>query len=225
VTVEEALKAVPLFRGLDDESIQAVALHCRRRKYPKGQALFFEGDSGQSLFVILSGKVSIERVNTEGRTSHVADRIVGDHIGELALIDGSLRSADAVCVQEAELLVLDREGFSQCLENKSIVANIMGSLAARLREVTRKLQDLQALDVTGRVAALILSEATSEKTSKLDNLTFSMTQQQIAERVNATRESVNRALSKLKDIDSITSEGKEIRIKNAALLRKLSADS
>src|SRR5690242_19587549 len=114
-SVAALLKSVPLFSALSDASRQALALRCRKRRFSSNASLFHEGDSGHSLYLILSGSVNIQTTSPTGETVYLAQRGPGEPVGEMALIDGKPRMADAVTTAPTEMLMLDREDFIQCI--------------------------------------------------------------------------------------------------------------
>lgn len=106
--IEGMLRRIPLFSGLAESELAPLANRCRRRLFPPREALFHEGDDGQTLYLILSGFVNIQRQTAEGTIVHVARRGPGEHFGELSLFDDLPRSADAVTDTTCDLLMLDR---------------------------------------------------------------------------------------------------------------------
>ena len=94
--IEGMLRRIPLFSALTDEELGPLAARCRRRLFPTRERLFHEGDVGQTLYLIVAGHVTIERVTTEGVVVHLARRGPGEHFGEMALLDDLPRSADAI---------------------------------------------------------------------------------------------------------------------------------
>lgn len=218
------LRNVPLFSGLNDASIQALSLHCRRRKFSGSAALFHEGDSGHTLYIIASGRINIQTSSTTGEIVHLAQRGPGETVGEMALIDGKPRMADAVTAEPSEILMLDREEFIRCVaESPEIAMGVMACLADRLREAANQFESQQALDVLGRVAELILGLADQRGVAQPDGairVSGKVTQQDMADRLGTTRESVNRALSNLRRVRAIRMDGRQIVVLNASKLRQ-----
>ena len=207
------LKRVPIFAGLDSSALQALAECCRHRKFRAGQTLFHTGDAGVTLYLIVSGRVNIQTELSSGKPLHLAQRGPGDHFGEMALIDGKPRMADAVAAEDCELLTLGRDALMHCIQISPHTAlAIMASLAERLREAAELLADKQELDVLGRTceALLDLAEAYGhESPTGGTRIGIKLSQQDLADRIGATRESVNRALAGLKRVAAIRSEGRD----------------
>jgi len=223
-TLEEQLRRIQLFSGLDEESLRLLAGRCRRRKFGAGEALFHEGDFGQTLYIVLSGSVIIQRVTKDMEVVHIAQRNPGEHFGELALFDEMPRSADAETGSACELLLLERRDLMQFLEAHPNVAwNIIRALSARLRESSEQAVRSKALDVLGRLAAYLSDQADTVAPDPATGhrILQKLTDEQIAARINTSRESVNRRLARLRTMRVIQRDGRSIVIMNLAKLRSL----
>src|SRR5437764_14479100 len=110
------LAQIELFSGLTEPELEHLSASLRRRRFAKGQILFFRGDPGQSLYIIESGQVKIVLTSPEGREFSLALLGPADFFGDLALLDGEPRSADAVAQEACQLLLLEREDFLRFLE-------------------------------------------------------------------------------------------------------------
>jgi CRP-like cAMP-binding protein len=206
----DALRSVPLFACVDAATLSALSARCRRRTFPPRTALFHEGDPGHTLYLVLSGHVNVQAVNeADGAPVHIARRGPGEHFGELSLLDGGRRSTDAVVGSEpAELLLLDRDAFLEVMrEHPGLAQNIIAALTARLREATRATLEHQTCDVTGRLARLLL-DAAAEQGSTDGGVRLTATQAEIATRIGARRETVSRALARLKASGAARPDGK-----------------
>ena len=222
-TLEEQLRKIPLFAGLDNESLKLLTTRFRRRKFGAGEALFHEGDPGQTLYIVLTGSVLIQRVTREMETIHIAQRNAGDHFGELALFDELPRSADAETGSASELLLLDRRDLMEFLENHPSVAwNIIRTLSARIRESSEQAVRSTSLDVLGRLAAFLCDQCATVTPDTAKTYTLPrMTNEQIALRINTSRESVNRRLARLETMRVVSREGRTIVVTNLQKLRAL----
>lgn len=221
------LQKIPLFAGLDAPSLQALAAQCRRRRFRAGEALFHEGDAGHTLYLIVSGRINIQTVLPSGEIVHLAQRGPGEHFGELSLIDGKPRMADAMTAEASDLLMLDRSAFIRCVEQSPQIAlSIMAELADRLRQAGDQLESHKGLDVLGRLSEAILELAKSHGTAAPSGGTrigVRVTQQEIADQIGATRESVNRALTSLKRVGAIRFEGRTMIVTSLNKLRQYCA--
>jgi len=223
----ELLRQTPLFAGLDEETLRAVAGRCRRRRFRADVSLFHEGDPGQSLYVVGSGCLRIETSGSGDQTIHLARRGPGEVVGELSLIDGKPRMADVVTDEPSELLMLDRADFLRLIEESPPMAlSIMACLADRLRQAADQLESQQSQDVLGRVSGAILAMVEARGNQEADGwrIATPTSQRQLAEELGTTRESVNRAFSRLKQVQAIRSDGRDLIVLNARKLRQYAGD-
>ena len=217
------LGQVPLFAALGEESLKAIVDRCRRRCFLANETLFHEGDPGYTLYVILSGQVSIQRWNEHGQVIPIARRGPGEHIGELSLLDGAARSADAVTTEPSELLMLDSDGFQSVLaSNPPMAGALLSTLARRLREAADALDAHRTQDIPARLCSYLLELVKTRGQVQSDGsikLVPAISQATIADQISSTRESVNRALSRLREVGVLHSEGRYIRLTDMKRLR------
>src|SRR5579872_2563528 len=190
--IECQLVRVPIFADLDDASLRTLASGCFRRRYRGKEVVFHQDEPGHTLYVVLKGRVDIVRWTKSGEEVYIARFGPGECFGELSLLDGSPRSADAITDEPTELLVLRREEFIGCLrQSPGLALAILSCLASRLRASSDLIAAHQVLDVTGRLAALLLELAATHgeaipcggvRIAKLAS------QQELADRIGASRE-------------------------------------
>ncbi len=124
-----ALRAIPLFQGMTDSSIEAIASFTREVAYPDGATLVRQGEAGDSLILIRSGSAGVERDGRPVRTLGA-----GDFLGEIALVDGSPRTATVVALEDIRALVIDRAGFARLMDDfPSVRYGLVSALSQRLR--------------------------------------------------------------------------------------------
>jgi CRP/FNR family cyclic AMP-dependent transcriptional regulator len=187
---------------LDLEALTALGVV---RLFPRNTIVFQEGDKGDQLYVIVSGKVKVFLADSEGKEIIVDVLSPGQYFGEMAL-DGSPRSASVMTMEASRLSIVEREAFKRFLAADPEAAfSLVVTLIRRARNLTRAVGSLALLDVYGRVARLLLENATEESGHLV--VGTRMTQQEIAKRVGASREMVWRILDDLR-------EGKYIAIEN-----------
>ncbi len=159
-TTVDFLATVPLFSGLDRTELQRFADLTREKFYPRGSVILFENDPGDSLFVVRQGRVKVVLIGEDGREVILGVLGVGEHFGELSLIDDRPRSAHVIAMDDAHLLVLRREDFRRRVESSPAVAwSLLTELSRRLRRADEKIGGLVLLDVPGRIARLLLDLA------------------------------------------------------------------
>ncbi len=209
----ELLRTVPIFSELSEVDIQALARLTTRRRYPKDTVVFFENEQGDTLFMILEGRVRVTILGDDGREVILSVLGPGDFFGEIALLDNEPRSATAIAAEDSELLLLQRNEFQGAMsENASISGALIRVLTARLRRANHQISTLALLDVYGRVARVILDIAREEgRRLKDGRIAFRRaTHQELANRIGTTRETVTRMLKDLERQGLITVDGREV---------------
>jgi CRP-like cAMP-binding protein len=197
VASPSVLGQVPLFAELSADELAGLEACLRRRRCSKGEVIFLQGDPGTSLYIIESGRVKIVLTSPDGK--EVILNILGpsDFFGDLALLDGEPRSADAVALEAGQLLLLQRDDFLGFVEtNPGVATKLLAVLSRRLRRNAQLLQDAAFLDVPGRLARVILELAESEGQPGRPGVAISarLTQTELAGMIGASRESVNKWL-------------------------------
>ena len=211
-----ALKAVPFFTQLNDRELDVVRAVAAEKTYPKNAVVLTEGEMGDSLYMIQSGKVKVFIGDEDGREIILKILGPGDFFGEMSMIDKQARSASVNTSEASTFLVLTHAAFEKCVEQSPRIANmVMRILAQRIREADRKIGTLALMDVYGRVASTLLelSVYTNGKLMVAEKLS----QQDLANMVGASREMVNRILKDLSERGFISIESKTITIINREL--------
>ena len=212
------LATVPLFKSLDAAELARFADLVREKSYPKGSVILFEDDPGDSLFLVRDGRVKVVLVAEDGREVILGLLGVGEHFGELSLIDDQPRSAHVIAMEESTLLVLRRDDFRRRVEASPQVAwSLLAELSRRLRRADDKIGSLVLLDVPGRIARMLL-DAANEGGSPL--IEKPLTHQTIAHLIGASRETVSRAMREFQDSGWISTDRRRIRITDRAALDK-----
>src|SRR5690625_673807 len=154
---DQLLLSAPLFAGIDPEAAQTLLASMSLVRLPRGEVLFNEGDPGDRLYVIGSGKIKLGRRSSDGRENLLAVLGPGEMFGELSLFDPGPRTATASAVAEAQLYELAQIELSSWLQQNPVVAtHLLQALARRLRRTNETLADLVFSDVPGRVAKALL---------------------------------------------------------------------
>jgi CRP/FNR family cyclic AMP-dependent transcriptional regulator len=217
-TTADFLATVPLFGGLDREELDRFAELTREKSYPRGSVILFEHDPGDSLFVVRSGRVKVVLVGEDGREVILGVLGVGEHFGELSLIDDRPRSAHVIAMDDADLLVLRREDFRKRVESSPAVAwSLLSELSRRLRQADEKIGGLVLLDVPGRIARLLIDLADEAGSPTIEKV---LTHQTIAQMIGASRETVSRAMKEFQDANWITVEHRRITLADRAALEQ-----
>ncbi len=208
--VADSLKAVPLFSGLSSEEIATLAEGAVVRTYQKNTIVVTEGERSDSLYVILAGRVKVFVSDEHGKDLVLRVEGPGEYFGELALDEGP-RTASVATLEQCKLAVIANDVVRGLLARHPEAAlQLIRGLIGRVRYMTENLKDLALLDVYGRVAKLLLELAT-ETDGRLV-IDQRLTQQDIADRVSASREMVSRILKDLTTGGYVTNEGGKIVI-------------
>lgn len=195
MAVADTLRGVPLFRELADDELGRVAGVARERTYPRNSMILFEDDPGDALYVVVGGQVKVVLIGEDGREVILSVLGPGDFFGEMSLIDDEPRSANVIAMEDARLLVLRREDFHHALEEHPRIAiGLLRALSRRLRGADDKIGALVLLDVTGRVAKLLLELADEQDGT---TITRKLTHHTIAQMVGSSRETISRTMRDL----------------------------
>ena len=196
--------------GITDAFTRELASLGRLRAYPKNTVFITEGDSSDSVFVILSGKVKVFISDSEGHEMILDMQGPGEYVGEMAL-DGKARSASVMTLEPSTFAVVAREPIREAIRrNPDFALDMISKIIDRARIATSSVKDLALLDVYGRVARLLLNLSV-EKDGKL-LIPEKITQQEIAERVGASRDMVSRIFRDLSAGGYISVENRFITI-------------
>jgi CRP-like cAMP-binding protein len=205
------LAQVPLFASLTGDEAETLASGLTRVRIDRGECIFSEGDPGNQLYVIRQGKVKISLSGPEGRENMLAVLGPGEMFGELSLFDPSPRTANATAITDTEVLCLPHDALRGWLTSSPTVApQLLQALAQRLRRTNEQLADLVFSDVPGRVAKTLLTLADRFGTPDPNGVrvTHDLTQEEMAQLVGSSRESVNKALADFSSRGWIRLEGR-----------------
>ena len=180
---------------LAPETLRKIASTGVLRNYPKNAVLINEGDLGDSLYIVLSGRVKVYSSNAAGREVVIAFHGPGEYLGEMSL-DGSPRSASVVTLEPTTCALVTRASFREfILAHPDFALHLIEKLICRMRATTESVKSLALSDVYGRLVKLLLTLAV-ERDGKLI-VPEKLTQQDIAERVGASRDMISRLLKDL----------------------------
>ncbi|MBS4099174.1 MAG: Crp/Fnr family transcriptional regulator [Sulfuricella sp.] len=214
------LRNVPLFAGLENEEIDKLAAVATVRTFAKHAVVIREGEHADSIYLINSGKVKVLIGDSEGHEVILSILGPGDYFGEMSLIDSQPRSATVVSMEPVHFAVITKSDFDRCLaHNPRIVTHIMVELAKRLRSANSKIEGLALMDVHGRVARTLIQLAELHNGEMV--VDQSLSQQDIANMVGASREMVSRTLRDLSANGFIHVEGKKIVVSHRTFSSKL----
>jgi CRP/FNR family cyclic AMP-dependent transcriptional regulator len=185
------LRCHPLFKEFAPAICERLAAQAKTRTVPRGAMIFAKGDAGSCLFAVVSGTVQVTTGSSEGKSAVFNQIGEGEIFGEIALLDGEPRTADAVAFTDCRLMIIERRDFLPLLRNFPDVAiKLMELLCARLRRTTEQVEDLMFLDLKGRLTKALLRLAKDSNNGK--DITISQTD--LSQMIGMSREMINKQL-------------------------------
>ena len=220
---DDVIARAPLFAALDAEASAALRATMVDVALSRGDVLFSEGDPGDRLYVVTEGKIKLGRSSSDGRENLLAVLGPGEMFGELSLFDPGPRTATATAITETRLIGLGHQDLLPWLAGRPEVATqLLGALARRLRRTNEALADLVFSDVPGRVAKALLDLAARFGTPVEDgvHVTHDLTQEELAQLVGASRETVNKALADFAQRGWLRHEARSVVLLDVERLRR-----
>jgi CRP/FNR family transcriptional regulator, cyclic AMP receptor protein len=219
---DDVLGRSPLFESLDEEDTRALRSRVTNVQISKGERLFSEGDAGDKLYVVLDGKVKLSRAESAGRENLLSVHGPGEMFGELSMFDPAPRITNATAVTDTRLAALDHAEFMHWLTGRPAVSiHMLQVLAQRLRRINDSSEDLVFSDVPARVAKALLDLAARFGVQRSEGLQIrhDLTQEELAQLVGASRETVNKALADFVGRGWLLLSAKSVLIVNPERLR------
>jgi CRP/FNR family transcriptional regulator, cyclic AMP receptor protein len=197
-----SIRRVPLFRDFADDEAAAVAATVTDRHYGKHQFIVREGDPGDTFFILVKGSISVCRIAPDGRETILSILKEGDFFGEMSMFDSSLRSASIKTLTEVEVGAIRQADFLILLDrNPRIGRSLVIALSERLRAANALIAATTSQDIRARLASLLLNlgDQFGERVDNGTRITLRLTNQEMANMIGTTRETVNRTLNRFWD--------------------------
>jgi CRP-like cAMP-binding protein len=192
----EQIAAIPLFEGLVRQQHDKLARIVRERSYKRGETIFSEGDEGTGFYVLISGKVKIFKLSSEGKEQILHVLGPGEPFGEAPVFAGKRFPAHAETLEESRLFFFPRAAFVDLIrEDPSLALNMLAILSGRLRKFTVLVEDLSLKEVPGRLAAYLLYA--SEERDHTDELKLDIAKNQLASLLGTIPETLSRILTRM----------------------------
>lgn len=209
------VKEIPFFSLLTEEELNLIDNIASEKEFKKGEYIFFEGDEGDRFYIIKNGQVKLTKMIKNGDEQIL--NIFSDHdiIAEIVAFDKGNYPASAVTMTETEVIVFDQSELENLiLKHPSIGVKLLREMSGRLRRAQQNVRDLALKDSSARVAGLLifLAEKYGEKKKERVILDISLTQQELANMIGSSRETVSRVLGQFESEDLIKSSRKKIII-------------
>ena len=218
------LGSVNIFSNLPESELVGIQDICTTRKYPKNSMIILEEEMGDVVFIVMSGTVKITRVNDEGKEVILAMLGSGEVFGEMAILDGESRSANALSQENCEVITINREDFLNLLKtNNRVSLNLMTEFAIRLRKTDQQIEALSLDDAEHRIGVSILNLAEDMGVIRhgavtVENLPY---QQDIANMAGTSRETVSRVMKIFEERGLITKSGHRLSIPDYAFFKRI----
>ncbi|WP_018602559.1 Crp/Fnr family transcriptional regulator [Mycobacterium sp. 155] len=215
--MDEILARAGIFRGLQPGAVAALKHQLEPVSFPRGRTIFVEGEPGDTLYIIISGKVKIGRRTADGRENLITLMGPSDMFGELAIFDPGPRTSTVTALTEVSTVSMNHSALRPWItEEPEIAEQLLRVLARRLRRTNDNLCDLIFTDVPGRVAKqlLYLAQRFGSREGNSLRVNHELTQEEIAQLVGSSRETVNKALADFTQRGWIRVQSKSILIDN-----------
>jgi CRP/FNR family transcriptional regulator, cyclic AMP receptor protein len=219
--IQDLLSRHYLFRTLDPAIMNRLERLAIRRRMPPGEVLFLKGDEGDALYGILAGRVRISTSAPNGKEVLLNIMEPGDIFGEIALLDGNPRTADATALASGELMVIKRQDFLSLLRDEPLLAvHLLKLVCERFRRTSERIEDAAFLSLPARLAKRLLSLSQTD-TSGTAARHIRVVQYELAQMIGTTRESINRHLQRWRSNGWIEIHRGDLVVRDAAALRHL----
>jgi len=212
----DLFQRVPLFEGISAAERAAVSKAAQFRTYRRGEVIVRQGQTGETFFVIVRGRVAVTVLSPEGREVVLNTLGEGDHFGEMALLDEEPRSASVVAQERSELAILSRDVFFELLRSNFVLTKgLLRCFSRRLRRANSTIEGLAALDVKSRLARYFreLAATRGRKAGGGWSVVVRPSQREIADTIGSSRETVSRTMSQMADQQLIVPKGRVVYVK------------
>lgn len=217
------LRAHPLFGKLGPDAIDQLASYSRTKTVKTGTTIFAKGDPGDCLFAVCAGTIKISNRSSDGKDAVFNLINAGEIFGEVALLDGHERTADAQAIADCELMVIDRRDFLPMIADQpGLALKLIELLCARLRHTSEQMEDIMFLDLPSRLAKTLLWLTANAKSSHSRKV--SITQREIGQIIGMTRESTNKQLRAWEERNWVKLERGGIIVLSPAALSAIAGD-
>lgn len=204
----ELLKGSSILRCLSERQMEALERHIRTVHYPANKTVFRKGDPGDNMMIVVNGRIKITTTSMDGSEMIINTILPGEVVGEIALLDGQERTADAVTAEASEALVIRRDDFTLLLKDSpDLCMSVIDLLCDKLRRTTELAEESVFLELSERLFKRLQTYAESNSSTEPSGalrIQHGLSQQGLADELGVTRESVNRQLAEWRDLGLVT---------------------
>lgn len=228
-TLAGMLGRTALFGSLSQADRVLVAEQMRKSAFKASKTIFSRGDPGRELYLLVEGRVRLSVFSTDGRALSFKIAGAGEIFGEVAVLDGGVRSADAIALTDVEAMTLSQTRVEALLaENPRVARAAIAYLCTRLRQTSEQAETIALHPIEVRLARYFLARLKlrdgGAEISKLQSLELGMSQGELALLVGASRQKVNEALAHLEELGALKRAGRQLLCNAAKLARVTAAD-
>ena len=194
------IKGIPFFASLTADEAETVEHLVVKKQFCRGEVVLIEEDTSRYMYIIVSGKVRVVQVSTEGKERILAIHKRGDHFGELALFDGKTAPATVIAMEESVIGLLSKSDFDLLVSNnEKILFNFLTALCLKLRESWMMLKLLSFADAEERIRSVLenMSRLYGVKDQRGMLVSLKLTHKDIANYASVSRETVTRLMNRL----------------------------
>ena len=224
-TAKAILRRSALFSDLPERALDGIASLAHLREYRKGEIVFSEGDHGDALYGVVSGRVRVATQNADGKVIFLNLMNAGDVFGEIAAIDGLPRSADAEAIEDSSLIVIRRESFLRLLEGDAgLAVHVLELVCRKLRWTTDMVHEATLMSVPGRLARRLLHLTRTHGEVVDGRMSLEMSQADLANFLGVSRQIVNQSLQTWRDAGWIDLKRSTIVLRDQEALERLALE-
>lgn len=221
MSIIDLVAAIPIFHGLRKEQLEEVTDILVDQTFGKGQGIFSEGEEAAGFYVVVSGRVKIFKLSSEGKEQILHFVAPGEAFGEVPMFAGGRFPAHSEAIEKSRIFFFPRAVFLELIKkDPSLAMNMLADLSKRLRQFTRLVEELSLKEVPGRLAAYLLY--LSERENGSGNLELTITKGQLASLLGTIPETISRILGKMSSQEIIQVQGRRITILDRQALEELS---
>jgi len=221
------LLSSPLFDALPREHLDEILLQATEKSVRRGQTVFQKDDEGSYMVAVLSGRIRISATSSDGREVTLNMIEAGEIFGEIALLDGKPRSADATALENSNLMLVERRHFLPYLMSNSVLMmRVIDVLCERLRDTSETVGNFATVDLPGRLARKLLSLATQygKQVNGWTRIDIRLSQTDLGRFVGGSREAVNKQMRSWEEAGILARDGRHIAICRPVTLKRLAGE-
>jgi len=216
----QLLSKIPLFTGLSSQHLEALADITVEQEFKQGQTIFSEGEEAAGFYILISGRIKIFKLSSEGKEQILHIFGPGEIFGEVPMFEGRYFPANAETLGKSLLFFFSRKSFIEIIKREpSLAMNMIAALSRRLRQLSHLIEDLSLKEVPGRLSAYLLY--LSDRADGAADLELDISKGLLASLLGTIPETLSRIFNKMSNQGLIRIKGRKIRLLNKKALKEL----